>query len=129
MGYDVWEHVAVAKGWLDANQKDPGSEENLTVRVLKIAEKAGEAAGALIEARGQNPRKATGAWSHVADETCDVVITALVALATQMGSAPAAKAYLEEFALKRRARLDALLEAERGHAEPDLALFEPSALR
>jgi NTP pyrophosphatase (non-canonical NTP hydrolase) len=123
MGYDIWEHVAVAKGWLDANQKNPGSEDNLTIRVLKMAEEAGEAAGALIEARGQNPRKATGAWSHVADETCDVVITALVTLATQLGSAPAARAYLEEFALKRRVRLDALLEAERAARQPDLALF------
>ena len=123
MGYDIWEHVAVAKGWLDAHQKDPGSEDNLTVRALKIAEEAGEVAAAVIEARGQNPRKATGSWSHVADEECDVVITALVALATQVGSASAARAYLEEFALKRRVRLDALLEAERDAGQPELALF------
>ncbi|TSB35804.1 hypothetical protein FNZ23_20720, partial [Streptomyces benahoarensis] len=54
--------------------------EQWTLQVLKISEETGEAAQALIGARGTNPRKAPVPWEEVHAEVADVVITALVAL-------------------------------------------------
>ncbi|WP_329020578.1 NUDIX domain-containing protein [Streptomyces sp. NBC_01601] len=56
------------------------SPEQWTLQVLKICEEAGEAAQALIGARGTNPRKATLDWNRVHDEVADVIITSMVAL-------------------------------------------------
>jgi NTP pyrophosphatase (non-canonical NTP hydrolase) len=57
------------------------SDEQYAIRLLKLAEEAGEAAQAFIGCTGQNPRKG---FSHtrddVASELCDVIITAAVAL-------------------------------------------------
>ncbi|MGW0947854.1 MazG-like family protein [Streptomyces sp. NPDC002623] len=58
-----------------------GQEEQWSLQVLKIAEETGEAAQAVIGARGTNPRKGTAPWDDVHAEVADVAITALVALA------------------------------------------------
>ena len=51
------------------------------VRVLKVAEEAGEAAQAYIGVTGLNPRKGiTHSNDELADELADVALTALVAL-------------------------------------------------
>jgi hypothetical protein len=70
--------------WIDrspANQaRDP--EALLFGRVAKVAEEAGEAVKALIEAGGHNPRKpATATLQHVEYELLDVAMAALCALA------------------------------------------------
>ncbi|MEU3712080.1 MazG-like family protein [Streptomyces catenulae] len=57
-----------------------GAVEQWTLQVLKISEETGEAAQAVIGARGTNPRKAPGSWDEVHAEVADVVITALVTL-------------------------------------------------
>lgn len=74
--------VAQQKAWLDSH---PHTDPALAVplRVLKVAEEAGEAAAALIGLSGQNPRKGTShTTADLAAELCDVIMAASVALAT-----------------------------------------------
>ncbi|MFD7558106.1 MULTISPECIES: MazG-like family protein [unclassified Streptomyces] len=57
-------------------------EESHVLQVLKIGEEFGEAAQAVIGAKGTNPRKGhSHTWDDVHDEVCDVIITGMVALA------------------------------------------------
>jgi NTP pyrophosphatase (non-canonical NTP hydrolase) len=71
--------VTAAVAWLDAaNGRD---EADLTFRILKIVEEAGEAATAWIGAAGNNPRKGvTHSIDDVACELADVALSALVAI-------------------------------------------------
>lgn len=75
----VMRAVTTSVAWLDAaNGRDT---HELTLRILKVSEEAGEAAGAWIGALGTNPRKGTThSRTDVASELADVVITALVAM-------------------------------------------------
>jgi NTP pyrophosphatase (non-canonical NTP hydrolase) len=75
----IWGAVRASRDWLDeANGADP---HELTCRILKVTEEAGEAAGAWIGVLGQNPRKGvTHARDDVANELADVALTALVAI-------------------------------------------------
>jgi len=75
----IWFLVPAATRWLDAaNGTD---EAELSCRMLKVTEEAGEVASAWIGMRGQNPRKGvTHTKEDVAAELADVVITALVAI-------------------------------------------------
>jgi 8-oxo-dGTP pyrophosphatase MutT (NUDIX family) len=78
----MWQVVGQQKAWLDSH---PDADPALAVplRVLKVAEEAGEAAAALIGATGQNPRKGRSHTNaDLAAELCDVVTAAAVALAT-----------------------------------------------
>ncbi len=80
-GTSIWDAAFTAREWLDANN-GTGSLE-LTCRILKVTEEAGEAAEAWIGALGQNPRKGvTHTRAQVADELADVAFTALVAIAS-----------------------------------------------
>lgn len=75
----IWDAVRLSRNWLDA-ANGTGLHE-LTCRILKVTEEAGEAAGAWIGAVGQNPRKGvTHSRKEVADELADVALTALVAI-------------------------------------------------
>jgi NTP pyrophosphatase (non-canonical NTP hydrolase) len=57
-----------------------GSHE-VAMRLLKVVEEAGEASAAYLGTVGQNPRKGVTHDRHdVADELCDVIIAAAVAL-------------------------------------------------
>lgn len=78
-GQDLWDAVRMSRAWLDEhNGRDP---HELTCRILKVTEEAGEAAGAWIGVLGQNPRKGvTATREEVAAELADVVFTALVAI-------------------------------------------------
>jgi NTP pyrophosphatase (non-canonical NTP hydrolase) len=71
--------VTAAVAWLDdANGRD---QANVTFRILKVVEEAGEAAAAWIGATGNNPRKGTTHTpADVAAELADVAFTALVAI-------------------------------------------------
>lgn len=108
---DLWQHVTAAVDWLDtANGR---SEHQCAIQMLKIAEEAGEAAAAYIGMTGQNPRKGvTHTREDVAGELCDVVVTALVALATVTGTADSAQAALDRHLTKRGPRLAAAIIAQ-----------------
>jgi 8-oxo-dGTP pyrophosphatase MutT (NUDIX family) len=78
----MWQVVEHQKAWLDGHpDADPALA--LPLRVLKVAEEAGEAAAALIGTTGQNPRKGRShTEADLAAELCDVITAAAVALAT-----------------------------------------------
>ena len=79
MGEPVWSAVRASREWLDAS--NGADEQELTCRILKVTEEAGEAAGAWIGVLGQNPRKGvTHSRDDVAAELADVALTALVAI-------------------------------------------------
>jgi NTP pyrophosphatase (non-canonical NTP hydrolase) len=65
--------------WLD--QANGTGDHETTLRLLKLSEEVGEVSQAYIGYVGQNPRKGqTHTATDVADELCDVIVTALVAL-------------------------------------------------
>jgi NTP pyrophosphatase (non-canonical NTP hydrolase) len=66
-------------GWLD--RQNGRSQHEISMRLLKLVEESGEVAQAYIGSVGQNPRKGvTHTRADVADELCDVIITAMVAI-------------------------------------------------
>ncbi|WP_063770606.1 MazG-like family protein [Streptacidiphilus carbonis] len=74
-----WPDIATVVDWL--NDTNGVSEQETALRLLKVTEEAGEAAAAYIGATGQNPRKGTTHTADdVADELCDVIVSAMVAL-------------------------------------------------
>src|SRR5512135_610054 len=89
----VWDHVARTVMWLDtANGRGP---HETAVRVTKIAEEAREAVAAYIGLTGANPRKGlTATPDDLAGELCDVMLAALIALATVTGRPPPAESRL-----------------------------------
>lgn len=79
---DTWEKIADLVAWLDRESVLPAETEKL-LRIMKLSEEAGEVAQAVIGAMGQNPRKGVShTWDDVQAEVCDVVITAMVLLAS-----------------------------------------------
>ena len=106
----VWDHVARTVTWLDAaNGRGP---HETAVRVMKIAEEAGEAVAAYLGLTGANPRKGVIALpDDLAGELCDVVLAALIALATVTGGTPQAESRLAAHVAGRAARLRALRAA------------------
>ena len=106
----VWDHVARTVAWLDAvNGRGP---HETAVRVMKIAEEAGEAVAAYIGLTGANPRKGvTAEPGELAGELCDVVLAALIALATVTGGTPLAESRLAGHVADRAVRLCALRAA------------------
>jgi hypothetical protein len=106
----VWDHVARTVAWLDA--ANGRSLHETAVRVMKIAEEAGEAVAAYIEATGANPRKGvTANADDLTGELCDVVLAALVALATLTGGTPQAESRLAGHVATRSVRLRSLRAA------------------
>ncbi|MFJ3860400.1 MazG-like family protein [Streptomyces sp. NPDC090085] len=89
---DPWTTISALAVRFDASDAGRGMapEESHVLQVLKIGEEFGEAAQAVIGAKGTNPRKGTShTWEDVHDEVADVAITALVALARMRPDAPA----------------------------------------
>ncbi|MFD3697022.1 MazG-like family protein [Streptomyces sp. NPDC058646] len=110
----AWDTVIALAARFDAADAERGipSQESHILQVLKIGEEFGEAAQAVIGARGTNPRKGhSHSWEDVHDEVCDVAITALVALARMR---PDAQAY---FAGQLELKAGKFLPAPRG-ADP-----------
>ncbi|MBF6046409.1 hypothetical protein GO001_14435 [Streptomyces sp. NRRL B-1677] len=65
-------------------------EHETAMRLMKVVEEAGEASAAYLGMTGQNPRKGTThTAADVADELCDVIIAATVALHTFTPHPPA----------------------------------------
>jgi hypothetical protein len=84
----IWPHIATLVAWLDA--ANPRTDHEIACRVMKLAEETGEAVAAYIGMTGQNPRKGTCATlADLAAELCDVIVTAMVALATLTGTTTA----------------------------------------
>jgi NTP pyrophosphatase (non-canonical NTP hydrolase) len=82
----IWEWVSADFRTLDG--KDGTDDDEITLRLLKIAEEFGEAAQAWIGVLGQNPRKGvTHSREQVAGELGDVAFGALVT-ASSMGLDP-----------------------------------------
>ncbi len=84
MDEELWDTIEKLRAWLDTAEKKLPEDTVKLVRVLKVAEEAGEVAQAVIGALGQNVRKGgiTHTWTDVGHELVDVAVTALVALAT-----------------------------------------------
>ena len=100
----LWRHAATLTAWLDA--ANPRTEHEVACRVMKLAEETGEAVAAYIGMTGQNPRK--GKCANLDDltaELCDVIVTAMVALATVTGDADGAETRLQQHVAARFARL------------------------
>jgi hypothetical protein len=106
----VWDHVARTVAWLDA---DGGrGPHEISVRIMKIAEETGEAVSAYIGLSGENPGKGvTVDPGDLAAELCDVVLAALVALATITGGTPQAESALHRHVTARAIRLRTLRAA------------------
>ncbi|MDP4501024.1 MazG-like family protein [Nonomuraea turcica] len=120
----LFEHVGKALTWID--RENGRSPQETVLRLLKLAEETGEVAAAYIGMVGQNPRKGvTHTVEDVADELCDVTVTALVALATITGDANTARAALDRHIAKRAPRLAALTS----QADDQLTLFAMEAAR
>jgi NTP pyrophosphatase (non-canonical NTP hydrolase) len=84
----VRDAVQRSVAWLDSHHERDDVE--LTLRLFKVCEEAGEVAQAWIGATGRNPRKGvTHSRPDVAAELADVVFSALVAIAS-LGLDPAA---------------------------------------
>ncbi|MFV2103254.1 MazG-like family protein [Micromonospora sp. LOL_024] len=102
MDETTWQAVRAARGWLD--ETNGTGEAELTCRMLKLTEEAGEVAAAWIGMLGQNPRKGvTHTREEVAAELADTAFTALVAIES-LGLD--ARAELEACAAKVAGRLD-----------------------
>jgi hypothetical protein len=100
----LWRHVATLVAWLDAAH--PRTEHEIACRVMKLAEETGEAVAAYIGMTGQNPRKGICASvDDLASELCDVVITALIALASITPGTADAEACLQAHLTARFTRL------------------------
>lgn len=100
----MWRHVAVLTAWLDS--ANPRTDHEIACRLMKLAEETGEVVTAYLGMTGQNPRKGTYATrDDVASELCDVVVTALVALATITADAEDAETRLQEHLARRFAQL------------------------
>lgn len=107
----MWRHVATLVAWLDS--ANPRTDHEIACRVMKLAEETGEVVNAYIGMTGQNPRKGTYATADdVASELCDVIVTALVALATITGDADDAEARLQGHMSRRFARLIERIETD-----------------
>lgn len=81
---DPWDVISALAARFNAADAARGMppEESQVLQILKIGEEFGEAAQAVIGAKGTNPRKGhSHSWEDVHDEVCDVIITGMVALA------------------------------------------------
>ncbi|ONK12641.1 hypothetical protein STBA_33890 [Streptomyces sp. MP131-18] len=79
--HETWTAVERIAAWLEEHSTLPVEQRRL-LQLLKITEEAGEVAEAVIGATGQNPRKGRShTWQDVEAEVCDVIVTAMVALA------------------------------------------------
>lgn len=100
----VWDTIQRLADTFSGLDTDNGlaREEQWTLQVLKLAEEVGEAAQAVIGARGTNPRKGhSHTWTDVQDEVADTVITGMVALARMR---PGAREYFTTVLARKAAK-------------------------
>jgi phosphoribosyl-ATP pyrophosphohydrolase len=105
----IWRQIEGLTSWLDA--KNGRSDHEITLRIMKITEEAGEVTAARLGMLGQNPRKGKNASSaDVAGELCDVIITAMVALTTVTPSPRDARTTFEDHVRRVGARVRRLAD-------------------
>jgi NTP pyrophosphatase (non-canonical NTP hydrolase) len=82
MDSPVWRTATELARWIDgASPLAP--ETGRLLQLMKLSEEVGEVSQAVIGVTGQNPRKGvTHTWDDVAAEVCDVILTAMVTLAS-----------------------------------------------
>ncbi|WP_431897316.1 MazG-like family protein [Nonomuraea sp. bgisy101] len=98
------QHAAALLAWLDT--ANPRTEHEISMRIMKIGEEFGEAVAAYIGMTGQNPRKGvTHTLDDLTAELCDVIVTAMVALASVTGDAEQAGQHIDRHLTKRYTRL------------------------
>lgn len=108
---DLWSYIRLFTAWLDA--KNGRSDHEVTLRLAKLIEEAGEVVQAHLGMLGQNPRKGvTHTVDDVAEELCDVVTTALTALCSLPGLERKPEEILQERVERRAELLRHLKEAE-----------------
>lgn len=91
--WDVWADIETVTAWL--NSHNDLTDHEITLRILKIQEEAGEVAEARINQLAQNPRKGKFATeAEVIGELCDVVVTAMVAINSITGDATVSRGFL-----------------------------------
>ncbi|WP_327086668.1 MazG-like family protein [Nonomuraea sp. NBC_01738] len=112
------EHVAVLLTWLDAN--NPRTDHEISMRVMKVGEEFGEVVSAYIGMNGQNPSKGH-TRAEVSGELCDVIVSALIALATITGDAHTANAALNDHVAHRSPHLLKLIKSAKAARLPDPA--------
>ncbi|MDQ1019006.1 MazG-like family protein [Streptomyces afghaniensis] len=79
----LWAQVERLRDWLDEEAPPAEAGDVRLLRILKISEELGEVAEAYHGATGANPRKgASHTFDDVNKELADVIVTAMVALAT-----------------------------------------------
>jgi hypothetical protein len=101
------------------NAANGTAHHEIAMRVLKVVEEAGEASAAYIGMTGQNPRKGTThSRADVADELCDVIIAASVALHSFTTHPPAV---LDSKLHSAARRLHAI-------AQPDTTVHRPTTI-
>jgi NTP pyrophosphatase (non-canonical NTP hydrolase) len=85
---DQWDTIRRLVDCLDS--QNGRTQGEITLRLLKLTEEAGEVAQAWIGHTGQNPRKGiTHTRGDVADELVNVIVTAAVALVSITDADPA----------------------------------------
>ena len=86
---DQWSTIHRLVAWIDG--ENGRSQHEISMRLLKLVEEAGEVAQAYIGSQGQNPRKGRShSVQDVEGELCDVIVTAAVALASITDGDPGA---------------------------------------
>lgn len=101
---ELWSYTGAVHAWVAAS--GGSSPQDVSLRLIKLAEECGEVAQAYIGMTGQNPRKGvTHTAADVASELCDVAVTALVAL-HDFTDDPGA--FLDAYLDQRSARLTGL---------------------
>lgn len=97
----LFQDVTTMVQWLDRH--NVLTQEEMGLRIMKVQEEAGEAAGAWIGYTGQNPRKGrTHDKEQVAAELVDVAVTAMVALQSLTGGKAESVLNLRLSELRRR---------------------------
>jgi len=82
MDEHAWDTVDRLVDWIDRSTDLPSDTSRL-LRVLKLSEEIGETSQALAGVLGTNLRnEVTHTWQDVENELCDVLLTAMVAMAT-----------------------------------------------
>lgn len=82
MDDSTWDAIDQLVRWLDTSSSQPLDTDRL-LRLMKLSEEVGEVNQAVAGVLGTNPRKGTThTWDDVHTELCDVILTAMVALAT-----------------------------------------------
>lgn len=112
----AWQLAIAFTHLLDRNDRiaNIGREHEITCRVMKIGEEAGEAMSARLIQLAQNPGKGKGSQRDVLDELADCISASLVAMYSMTGDVELCTQVIQEkmdsAVKKKRAKLDELFQ-------------------